>query len=212
VLHSETIPENRVVVAGIARRGVAADRAIWAVVVTESGDVPGEAFNRCSERLDALTRALRDALGDKADIRTGALSVHPQRDRHGRRLDRIEVSGQVTVDVPVREAGRAAGAAMAGGGDRLDGPVLEVRERGAIAEELLGEAVAAARRKAERIAAAAGRRLGHVVSVAEDNEVRAYAASAVLMSGGGDDEDGPAFTPSDAKITAAVEVVFALET
>ena len=175
MLNGELVPEDRVVVAGTARRGVAADRAVWALVVTESGDAPGATFTRCGERLDALTQALRDALGDAADIRTGALSVQPQRDPDGQRTARIEVSGQVTIDVPVGEAGRAAGAAMAAGADRLNGPNLEVGEREAIAEELLGEAVAAARRKAERIAEAAGRRLGHVVSVTEDEDVRPYA-------------------------------------
>jgi uncharacterized protein YggE len=210
VLDGEIAREDRVVVSGTARRGVAADRAIWALVITESGDAPGATFTRCGERLDALTQALRDGLDDTADIRTGALSVQPQRDPEGRRTDHIEVSGQVTVDVPVSEAGRAAGAAMSAGADRLNGPNLEVRQREAIAEELLGEAVAAARRKAERIAAAAGRRLGHVVSVTEDEDIRPYRASAVLMSAGGD-HDGPDLAPSDAEIRVAVHVVFALE-
>ena len=210
MLTGEPIPENRVVVVGTARRGVAADRAIWSLVVTESGDAPGATFARCGERLDALTHALRDQLGDRAEIRTGALSVQPQRDREGRRTDRIEVSGQVTVDVPLGEAGRAAGAAMSAGADRLNGPNLEVREREAIAEELLGEAVAAARRKGERIAAAAGRRLGEVVGVMEDTEVHPFAGSAVLMSRGAGDE-GPDLAPSDAEIRATVQVAFALE-
>jgi uncharacterized protein YggE len=204
----EILPENRVAVAGTARRGVAADRAIWSLVVTESGDAPGATFSRCGERLDALTRALRDGLGDAAEIRTGALSVQPQRDADGRRTAHIEVSGQVTVDVPIHEAGRAAGAAMSAGADRLNGPNLEVRDREAIAEELLGAAVAAARRKAERIAAAAGRRLGQVVSVAEGSDLRPFANASVLMSHSG---EGPDLEPADAEIQATVQVVFALE-
>lgn len=208
MLRGDPIPEDRVVVSGTARRGVAADRAVWTVVVTESGEVPAEAFSRCGERLDALTRSLRDALGDDADVRTGSLSVQPQRDRHGRRLDQVDVHGQVTVDVPVREAGRAAGAAMAAGADRLNGPSLEVREWEAIAEALHGDAVAAARRKAERIASVAGRRLGRVVSVAEDDEERGFAV--VPMSRGGGDDDGPELAPADTRISATVHVVFAL--
>jgi uncharacterized protein YggE len=208
VLDDGRLADDRIAVSGTARRGVPADRAIWALVVTEAGDAPGETFARCGQRLDALTRALRDGLGDAAEIRTGALSVQPQRDADGRRTDRIEVSGQVTVDVPVSEAGRAAGAAMSAGADRLNGPNLEVRERDAIAEELLGEAVAAARRKAERIAAAAGRRLGHVMSVAEGDDIRPYREAPVLMSAG---SEGPDLAPSDAELRAAVQVVFALE-
>src|SRR5215218_875669 len=156
----EPLGEDRVDVEGTARRTVAADRVLWSLVVSEAGDVPADAFARAGERLDGLTRALRDGLGDAADVRTGALSVRPQHDEHGRRLSAVDVSGQVTLEVPLAEAGRAAGAAMSAGADHLDGPRLQVREREAVAEALLGEAVEAARRKAEHIAAAAGRRLG----------------------------------------------------
>jgi uncharacterized protein YggE len=209
MLPDETIPENRVMVFGRARRGVLADRAVWALVVTESGDVPAEAFSRCGERLDGLTRALRETLGEDAEVRTGALSVQPQRDRQGRQLELVEVRGQVTVDVPLGEAGRAAGAAMSAGADRLNGPALEVGQRSTIAEELLADAVGAARRKAERIASAAGRRLGQVVSVAEDSEGGGYLRSVAMSAGSGWEQ--PELEPSEAQIGAAVQVVFALE-
>ena len=172
VLPDAGIAEDRVVVSGTASRSVPADRAVWALVVVETGEAPAEAFGRCGRRLDALTRALRDALGEAAEVRTGALSVQPQRDVEGRRLETVEVRGQVVVDVPVEAVGRASGAAMSAGADRLEGPALEVRAATAIGEELLADAVAAARREAERIASAAGRRLGRVVSVAEEGRWR----------------------------------------
>ena len=202
----DVLPEHRVDVAGTARRTVAADRVRWSLVVTESGDRPADAFARAGERLDALGRGLRDGLGDAADVRTGALSVRPQHDEHGRRLSAVDVSGQVTLEVPLAEAGRAAGAAMSAGADHLDGPRLQVREREAVAEALLGEAVEAARRKAEHIAAAAGRRLGAVVSVAEGDELhpRGELMSARVAA-------GPELAPADAEITACVRVIFALE-
>ncbi len=99
---------------------------------------------------------------------------------------------------------------MSAGADRLDGPALEVRGRITIAEELLADAVAAACRKAERIASAAGRRLGHVVSVAEDDDGVVYGRHRSAMSVGGG-WDGPELEPSDARIAATVQVVFTLE-
>jgi len=202
----ELLPEQRVHVEGTARRTVAADRVLWSLVVTESGDRPADAFARAGERLDALTRGLREGLGDAADVRTGALSVRPQHDERGRRLAGVDVSGQVTLEVPLGEAGRAAGAAMSAGADHLDGPRLQVRDREAVAEALLGEAVEAARRKAEHVAAAAGRRLGGVVSVAEGAELypRGEPMSARTAA-------GPELAPTDAEITASVRVLFALE-
>jgi uncharacterized protein len=199
--------DDRVEVQGIARRSVAADRARWSLVVVESGDVPADAFARAGERMDALTRGLRDALGNVADVRTGALSVRPQRDEHGRRLGgAVDVSGQVTLDVPLAEAGRAAGAAMSAGADHLNGPALRVRDRDAVVEGLTAEAFAAARRKAEILASAANRRLGRVVSVADESD-EPVPMMEVLSAR----QSGPELAPEDAEVVTAVRVRFALE-
>jgi uncharacterized protein YggE len=205
----EQLAEHRVEVEGTARRSLAAGRVLWSLVVTESGDRPAEAFARAGERLDALTRGLRDQLGDAADVRTGALAVRPQRDEHGRPLATVSVSGQVTVDVPLAEAGRAAGAAMSAGADQLNGPTPRLRDETSEAEALLGEAVEAARRKAEHAAAAAGRRLGPVVSMRE--EPTDGFPRAELMSAHASGYGGPELAPEDAEITASVRVTFALE-
>jgi hypothetical protein len=58
------VDENRVEVQGSARRSVPADRVRWALVVTESRDVPADA----------------------------TLSVRPQHDEHGRRLAAVDSS------------------------------------------------------------------------------------------------------------------------
>jgi uncharacterized protein len=204
----EDLPDNRVDVEGTARRSVAADRVLWSLVVVESGEVPADAFTRCGDRLDVLSRALRAELGAGADVRTGALSVRPQRDEHGRPLRAVDVSGQVTLDVSLAEAGRAAGAAMAAGADHLNGPRLQVRDQAAVAEALLGEAVAAARRKAEHVAAAAGRRLGRVVSAVA---VPDGAVPVARLMSAHSEYGGPELNPEDAEITATVRVRFALE-
>jgi len=93
---------------------------------------------------------------------------------------------------------------MSAGADRLDGPQLEVRDRAGVEEELLGEAVAAARRKAEHVAAAAGRVLGRVVAVTE------AASGFPLDRSMSANYGGPDLTPADAEIVATVRVVFEL--
>ena len=133
--------------------------------------------------------------------------MRPQRDEHGRPLRAVDVTGQVTLDVALGDAGRAAGAAMSAGADHLNGPELRVKDRPAVAEELLGEAVQAARRKAEHVAAAAGRRLGRVVSVSEDAD---GGVTPRLMSARAD-RGGPELEPADAEIVASARVVFSLE-
>jgi uncharacterized protein YggE len=49
-------------------------------------------------------------------------------------------------------AAQAISEAIAAGVDRLSGPRFSVRDRSPVIEELLGEAIEAARRKAERVA------------------------------------------------------------
>jgi uncharacterized protein YggE len=99
---------------------------------------------------------------------------------------------------------------MSAGADQLHGPTLRVRDEPAVAEALLGEAVQAARRKAERAAAAAGRRLGPVVNVQEEpGEGFFPRGEPMSMRTGG--HDGPELTPEDAQVTATVRVRFALD-
>lgn len=74
---------------------------------------------------------------------------------------------RVVVECRPDVAAQAISEAIAAGVDRLSGPRFSVRDRGPVIEELLGEAIGAARRKAERVAEAASRSLGGVVAVEE---------------------------------------------
>ena len=70
--------------------------------------------------------------------------------------------------------------------------------------ELLGEAVADARAKAEHLAAAAGRRLGTVRELQESGPERAPAPHRVMAV------EAPDVRPSELTVTATVTVTFAL--
>jgi uncharacterized protein len=88
-----------------------------------------------------------------------------------------EAKATVSVRCAIAAAGDAARAAMEAGADRLHGPMLTVTGADAVREELLGEAVAIARRKAQRVADAAGRSLGRVLSVTEEHHEPVRAAA-----------------------------------
>jgi uncharacterized protein YggE len=107
------------------------------------------------------------------------------------------------VRADVDRAGEAAEGAMAAGADRLDGPRYVYDDAEAAREQLLDDAMADARRKAERLAAAAGRRLGRVQSVETESDDRHI----VELSA----SSGPDVIAREQTVTAAVTVVFALE-
>ena len=183
---------DHVTVGGAASRAVAPGTATWRAETVEADDDPRAAFERCSARLNALVERLA-AVGEVA---TEAVVVQPRFEERG-----PEAVGAVRVRCPAERAGEVAQAAMAAGANRLHGPQFEYEVEDAVREDLLADAVAHARRKAERLASAAGRRLGPVRSVAESHERDVVELAAI----------GPDVRPRDQTVTANVTVVFGLE-
>ena len=86
----------------------------------------------------------------------------------------------LVVTAPLEQASTVATAAMDAGADELHGPTLRYPDATASLDALLPQAVEAARRNADAIAAAAGRRAGRVLSVTDptarmDPDERRYA-------------------------------------
>ena len=202
--------DDRITVRGRAEREVEPDVAAWSFVVVERGGDAAAAFAACSERLAALVERLR---GQEGELSTGPVSVAPEHDQHGRPTATVQASGVVRLDVPVAAAGAAAGAAMGAGADRLHGPGLRVRDVEAVRAGLAAEAVAAARRKARDMAAAADRRLGPVLAVYEGarewqpGDDGRYAVAQMAAA----DSVEPPVVPGARRISADVTVVIALE-
>jgi uncharacterized protein YggE len=195
------VSDDHVEVTGSASRAVAPGPATWRAEAVEADDDPRAAFERCTARLNVLVERLA-AVGDVA---TEAVVVQPRWEDEGRRRGRAEAIGAVRVRSEAARAGEVAQAAMAAGADRLHGPRFEYDAEEAVREELLGEAVADARRKAERLAGAAGRRLGPVrwIEEAAAGHIRPAEAFGVA--------EAPDVRPRELTVTATVQVVFALE-
>jgi uncharacterized protein YggE len=208
---------DRIVVLGRARRAVQPDVAGLTVVVVETDADQRAAFARCAERIDDLLPRLRDAAGAGATVSTGHVQVAPDYDDRSYGQPRgYATSYPVMVQCAPAAAARVVAEAVAAGINRLDGPGYWVRDPRLIVDELLAEAFADARRKALRLADAAGRELGAALAVEEgdghrwsdadeggffDGSIRAMAASS-----------GPTLDlePGESVLAAAVRVTFAL--
>jgi uncharacterized protein YggE len=191
-------------VTGTARRALQPDSVTWRVEATELDDDARAAFERCAERMNRLSEQLA-AVGD---VTTSAVAVQPDwdDDGSGRHSTRKRAVGAVRVQAAIARAGDAAQAAMAAGADSLDGPRFVYDAAQETRAALLDAALADARAKAERLATAAGRKLGRVRTIdAGDDDHRAYELSA-FASGG-----GPEVIPRDQDVTASVTVEFALD-
>jgi uncharacterized protein len=192
---------DHVKVHGSASRSLAPDGVLWRADAVERDEDPRAAFERCTERLNELTARLREV----GDVATSAVSVEPDWES-GPQPDRSIAAGGVSVRTPVDRAGDVAAAAMAAGADRLRGPQFVYDGVAAAREELLGEAMADARVRAERIAAAAERRLGRVLSVDAESGYREFGHAVSFESG-----SSPEIVGRDRDVSAGVTVVFALE-
>jgi uncharacterized protein YggE len=196
------VSEDHIRVVGMAARALAPDSVTWRVEAIELDDDARAAFERCSERLNRLSGELA-AVGD---VTTSAVAVQRDWDDDGgRHSTRKRAVGAVRVQAAIGRAGDAAQAAMAAGADSLDGPHFVYDGAQAARDELLDAALADARAKAERLAAAAGRRLGRVRTIDTGEERHAYELASFASSG------GPEVIPRDQDVTASVTVVFALE-
>ena len=194
--------DDHVTVTGAAQRAVAPGAATWRAEAVETDDDPRAAFERCSSRLNAVVERL-DGLGDVA---TEAVVVQPRWDE-GTAAGGAEAVGAVRVRASAARAGDIAQAAMAAGADRLHGPRFEYDDAEGVRRELLGEAVADARAKADRLAAAAGRRLGPVRQIEEAGPERVPGPQRMMAAAA---VESPDVRPRELTVTAAVTVVFAL--
>jgi uncharacterized protein YggE len=189
-----------ITVLGSARREVQPDGVTWRADAVEVDSEARPAFDRCTARLNQLT----EKLSDVGAVTTEAVSVRPERDDEmGTRTGRVEAVGGVRVRADPERAGALAQAAMDAGADRLDGPRFVYDAAEAVHAELLTDAIGDARRKAERLAEAAGRRIARVHAVEEEDR---YGAVVELSA-----HSEPDVRARGVTVTATVKVVFALE-
>jgi uncharacterized protein YggE len=197
------VTDDQVRVTGTAARAVAPGAAAWRAETVESDSDPRAAFERCSSRVNALIARLAEV----GEVATEAVVVQPRFEDN--KPIGAEAIGAVRVRSPAGRAGEVAQAAMAAGADRLHGPWFEYEDEKPVRAELLGEAVADARRKAELLAAAAGRRAGAARQIEEAHADRVPIPRAAAVSSA--EFQPPDVRPRELTVTASVTVVFALE-
>jgi uncharacterized protein YggE len=164
--------DRLVTVTGEATVAVAPDTAVIRVGVTSVGKTAREASDINARQMTAVLAAIKDAGIGARDIQTSRLSLQPQYDpnRSGTaRLLGFQATNQITVNI--RDIDKLAGIidqAIAAGANEMSGLEFVVSEQSKLLDQARDDAVADARRKAERYAKAAGVKLGAVTSISED--------------------------------------------
>jgi uncharacterized protein YggE len=164
--------DRLVTVTGEATVAVAPDMALIRVGVTSAGKTAREASDVNARQMTAVLAAIKDAGIGARDIQTSRLSLQPQYDpnRSGTaRLLGFQATNQITVNI--RDIDKLAGIidqAIAAGANEMSGLEFVVSEQSKLLDQARDDAIADARRKAERYAKAAGVKLGAVTSISEE--------------------------------------------
>ncbi|HEX9093607.1 MAG TPA: SIMPL domain-containing protein, partial [Coriobacteriia bacterium] len=147
------------------------------------------------------------------DIQTQNVSLNPQRDR------RNAITGyaaSVSLRVTTRDLSKAGDLLEAGtkaGATEVWGPSLYLSETNEARTRAIDSAVADAKVRAERMAKAAGRSVGAVVSITEQGAVSTYPnyLSKYAMAGVALDAGAPGIQPGQMDAYAHVSVSFELK-
>lgn len=169
-MQNDATPQNVIVVEGRGSVEVSPDVAALQVRLEVDADGAGEALGGVSDGAAAvLSAALAVGLEDE-DVKTTSLNVFPQMDHSGLRVHHYRASYGVLIRLrDIARGPRLIESVSAAAGDalRLGGFHLTVSDPGANQVEAGARAVADARARADRLAEAAGVRLGRVLSIVE---------------------------------------------
>ena len=201
-----------VTVSGSGTATATPDMAEISTGVVSQAPTAAQALTANSQAMEQLLQSL-GGLGIAArDIQTTSVSVSPQRGqgREGRPGEIVgyEVVNQVHVKVrDLPSLGRVLDQQVAQGANSIQGIRFGLRDPASLLDEARKRAMADARQRAELYAAAAGLKVGRVLSVQEAGAVapRPEAMGRVMMSA------AVPVAAGEQEIQAAVTVTYALE-
>ena len=148
---------------------VAPDLAVVSLSVTGSGRELAATRNDVNARSSSVLSRLRELGIADGDLDAPDVGIHPEYDyRHGQRLTGYRVARRVTARVrDLDRLGDVLDGVVAAGANEVHGARMSAADLSAAEHEALQGAVAAARAKAEVLAAAAGVVLGTLSRIEE---------------------------------------------
>ena len=209
-------PERTVTVTGYAESKEKNQIANFSAGVNAVKDSKDEAIKEVNDKITAITSTVKEFGVDASDIQTESLSVYQRQDSVWEGGLQKSKPGQWdvnnTVAITLREVDKAAGLAdllTRSGATNVYGPNFTLDTSKKAEDNLVSEAVADARVKAEAMASASGTELDKVISVVEgSNNGAVYPLYALDGRGGG---GGASVEPGSTKVSKTVTVIWSLK-
>jgi uncharacterized protein YggE len=208
--------DRGIAVSGEATVSVPPDLAEVTLGVEADGPTAAEAQRRTARTMEKVLAALAAAGVERKDLRTTQYSLTPVRrwDEPTRREVLLGYRAANLVTVRTGETGRVGqlvDAAVSAGATDVANLSFSVADRSKVREEALARAVADARHQAERLARAAGVRLGRVQTITDSTaEAQPLSTWARLKEAGAAADGAPPLEPGRLRFTTRVQVTFGL--
>ncbi|WP_135449924.1 SIMPL domain-containing protein [Tabrizicola caldifontis] len=194
---AEEAKAPRIVVTATGTVEVAPDMATLTIGVTTQGDTAAAALAANSASVEAVMARLAATGVEARDMQTSNLSLYPNwsgTEGMAPTIANYVASNQVTIRIRKLDAlGAILDAAVADGANTLNGLAFGLADPDPLLDEARKKAVAAARARAELLAAAAGVTLGPIVQISEGGSwsepapmYRAEVAAAPVPVAGGE--------------------------
>jgi hypothetical protein len=208
-------PASSVTVVGEAKQEEQNKRASFTAGVNVIKDKKDDATGEANTKITAIIDAVKN-FGIKAeDIKTQNLSIYQEEEtyteggKQKRRPGQWRVGNSVEITLrDVQKAGALADVLSKAGASSVYGPNFTLEDNPESRNALLSAAVADARKKAELLAKAAGKKLGDVITVSEGavSESRLMQFEGAGAGGGGAD-----LQPGSETVRKSVTVTFSLK-
>ncbi len=164
-------PPTRVTVIGEASLNAQPDAAVMIFsVVTQSAQAL-EAQQQNASKSDAVIKAVKDAAGANAEIKTNAYNLQPQQDYRDNKLPKIvgyETRNSLMVTISdLTKVGTVIDAASRAGANSIDRVSFILKDNSVVSGQVLAQATRQAMTKARSIAEAMGGRVARLVEEQE---------------------------------------------
>lgn len=207
-----------IVVSGEGSAKVAPDRAEIALGLEGRGATASEAQRQNAQTMEKIVAALSGAGVAREDIKTTNYNLTPVRhwDEKTQQdiLSGYQASNLVTISTKeTGKVGQLVDLAVAAGANHVQSISFDVEDEAAVRAEALDRAIADARRKAERMAKAAGVRLGKVKSLTDSTvQVNPFPRAEKLMDTalGGDAQAQTPIEPGQIRFRTTAQMTFAI--
>ncbi|HEX6780841.1 MAG TPA: SIMPL domain-containing protein [Solirubrobacterales bacterium] len=202
--------ERTVSVSATVERQIPNDAAEVRFAVSKERPGRAAALRVVARRVRAVIAAAQGSPGVGAgDVTTGSISV--RRVERGRRPVYRASEGVTVITHSPEAAGDLVAAGVAAGATSTRGPRFFVGDREAAYNAALVEALERARTKAGLLAAAAGARLGPVITIVESGAVTPVPGPQASEPEAAKDVPAPPVKPGRSTVEATVDATFALE-